>query len=337
MYTFVDPLHLNYLANFHVDPVSLNAGFGAILTLHPDHSTILYHDNRLKTAAAAAHVDQRISVEWYNGQTPGQGIRGELFTKVVAEAGGRLFDAANDYTGGLLARTLGRLRRQKDPDELDVLRKCMAATAAGHAWALAHIRPGLTELDVYAGVAHACTLAAGRPVIVYGDFAVSPGPERRGGGPTDRVLQSGDLFILDFSVVINGYRSDYTNTLSVGKTPTAEQQALFARCQRALVAGAAELRAGVRCQAVYDAVRAELARDGSADSFTHHAGHGIGLTHPEAPFFVARSAEVLQAGDVVTLEPGLYVADVGGVRLEHNYHITATGAEQLSTHELRLG
>ena len=64
-----------------------------------------------------------------------------------------------------------------------------------------------------------------------------------------------------------------------------------------------------------------------AEHFPHHAGHGIGLTHPEAPFFVREATETLLTGDVVTLEPGLYVEGVGGIRIEHNYLVTEQGFE----------
>src|SRR5438132_132 len=154
----------------------------------------------------------------------------------------------------------------------------MYATDAGHAWARENIRPCMTELDVYRGVNSACIQSAGQAVIVYGDFAVCPGPERRGGPPTSRVLQAGDMFILDYSVVIGGYRSDFTNTLVVGKNPSPGQQRLYDACIQALAAGEKELRAGTACQTVYDAVRAAFARAGLAESFPHHAGHGLGLT-----------------------------------------------------------
>jgi Xaa-Pro aminopeptidase len=212
----------------------------------------------------------------------------------------------------------------------------MRATEAGHAWARDSIRAGMTELDVYAGVHAACTRAAGQPVIVYGDFAVSPGPERRGGPPTERVLRPGDMFILDYSVVIHGYRSDFTNTLVVGAEPTAEQRRLYEACMAAMAAGEGQLRGGTACLDVYNAVRGAFEKAGLADAFPHHAGHGLGLTHPEAPFFVRRADEALVAGDVVTLEPGLYVAGVGGIRIEHNYLVTDDGFERLSHHEIAL-
>src|SRR5262249_3288400 len=150
--------------------------------------------------------------------------------------------------------TLTRMRRQKDPDELELLSRCMRATEAGHAWARANVKPGMTELDVYSGVCAACTKEAGQAGIVYGDFAVSPRPQRRGGPATSGVIEPGDMLILDYSVVIGGYRSDFTNTLVVGKAPTAEQQRLYDLCCGAMAAGERELRANAACLDVYNAV-----------------------------------------------------------------------------------
>jgi Xaa-Pro aminopeptidase len=96
------------------------------------------------------------------------------------------------------------------------------------------------------------------------------------------------------------------------------------------------LRAGTECRDVYDAVRGVFDKEGMADHFPHHAGHGLGLAHPEAPFFVKDATETLIAGDVVTLEPGLYVENVGGLRIEHNYLITQDGYERLSNHTIAL-
>jgi Xaa-Pro dipeptidase len=136
--------------------------------------------------------------------------------------------------------------------------------------------------------------------------------------------------------VIDGYRSDFTNTLVVGADPTAEQRRIFDLCVAAMAAGEKQLKAGAACLDVYRAVRAAFEPAGMAQHFPHHAGHGIGLSHPEAPFFVERATETLIAGDVVTLEPGLYVDGVGGVRIEHNYLITGSGFERLSNHTIAL-
>lgn len=334
-----DPIHLTYLANFHVDPISLNAGQRAYLLVREDGHAKLLCDNRLSKYAEQAHVEERRVVPWYDGQAPAHGPRQLVLLDAVSPTHGglRIHDRLGDPYAPTLIKTLAAMRRQKDSDEIALLRQCMKATEAGHAWALAHVQPGMTELDVYCGVSSACTQAAARPVVVYGDFAVSTGPERRGGPPTDRVLESGDLLILDYSVIINGYRSDFTNTIAVGGQPSAEQRQLFDLCLSAMKAGERELRAAAACQDVYRAVRAVFEQAGMAEHFPHHAGHGLGLTHPEAPYIVRRANEALLAGDVVTLEPGLYIAGLGGVRIEHNYLITETGFEQLSNHAIALG
>jgi Xaa-Pro aminopeptidase len=327
-----------YLANFHVDPFSLGAGFGGYLLLRQDGHAKLLHDDRLPKSAEEARVEERTVVPWYGGHAPARGPRQLALLQTVnpSHTGLRIHDRPGDPYAATVIRTVAEMRRQKDADEIELLRRCMRAGEAGQAWARANVRAGMTELDVYCGVNSACIQAAGHAVIVYGDFAVSPGPQRRGGPPTDRVLEAGDMLILDYSVVIADYRSDFTNTLVVGRAPTADQQRLYDLCVQAMAAGEKELSAGRACRTVYDAVRGVFDRAGVAQYFPHHAGHGLGLTHPEAPYFVREADETLLAGDVVTLEPGLYIPDVGGIRIEHNYLIDERGYERLSNHAIAL-
>jgi Xaa-Pro dipeptidase len=329
-----DPLHLRYFANFHVEPMSLGADFGGLLLIRPDGHATLYHDNRLPKSAEQSHADERKPLTWYTGQEPGKGPRRLMLRSVVEQNGGRIHDSLADPLVVKVFEITSEMRRRKDADEIELLKACMRTTDAGHAWARANIAVGMAELDVYAGVSDACAKAVGHWVQVYGDFTVSPGSAKRGGPPTPHVLRAGETFILDYSVVIQGYRSDFTNTLVVGAEPTAEQRRIFDLCVSAMAAGERELKAGATCQAVYDAVRAEFGT--MADAFPHHAGHGLGISHPEAPFIVRHSTETLIAGDVVTLEPGLYVDGVGGVRIEHNYLVTESGYERLSNHEIEL-
>jgi Xaa-Pro dipeptidase len=333
-----DPIHLQYLANFYVDPFSLGAGFPGFLLLRKDGHATLIHDNRMPKSVEAAHVDERRVVDWYDGQSPAHGPRQLAALERVnpGGAGLRFHDRVGDPYASVVINTVAEMRRRKDPDEIEVLRQCMRATEAGHAWARANVKPGRTELEVYCGVNTACILKAGHAVVVYGDFAVSPGPERRGGPPTQRVLQPGDMFILDYSVVLGGYRSDFTNTLVVGGKPNADQERLYRLCKEAMAAGEKELRAGAQCLAVYQAVRGVFEKAGVADYFPHHAGHGLGLAHPEPPYLVRHATETLLAGDVVTLEPGLYIPGVSGIRIENNYLVTDQGYERLSNHVIAL-
>ncbi|MFL5328968.1 MAG: M24 family metallopeptidase [Gemmataceae bacterium] len=328
--TFADPIHVRYFAGCYVTPISSAAEIMPPLTMYGDGRSQLLLANKMPAGVKLSHVDEQIVDQWYDGQSPATHPRN--LTKPPAPP----CDIAGHEFAEFFINTISQLRRRKDPDEIEVLRECCRAGEAGQAWALAHIESGMTELDVYTGVAAACIKQAGQPVVLYGDFAVSPGPERRGGPPTRRTLANGDLMILDFSVVIAGYRSDFTNTVCVGREPKPEQQRLMDLCQQAMAAGESNLRAGIPCQVVYDAVRGVFEKAGMADKFPHHAGHGLGLMHPEAPYIVRHSTETLLAGDVVTLEPGLYVEGVGGVRIEHNYLITDAGYDRLSQHRIGL-
>ncbi len=329
-----DPIHLRYFANFHVEGISQHADFGGLLVIRPDGHTTVFHDSRLPSTVLGVHVDERKPVDWYTGQEPGSGPRRMLLRPLLEAHGGRIHDSITDPLAPQLFAIVTELQRCKDPDEIELLKTCMRATEAGHAWGRANIRAGMFELDMYSGVAAACQAALGHWAVVYGDFVVAKGM-KRGGPPGSRVLQKGETFILDFSVIVQGYRSDFTNTLVVGGEPNDEQTRLFGLCMGAMAAGERALKAGVRCQAVYDAIRGVFARAGVADSFMTHAGHGLGLMHPEAPFIVRNSTETLNTGDVITLEPGLYIGDIG-IRIEHNYRIMDAGYERLSNHTIAL-
>jgi Xaa-Pro aminopeptidase len=171
--------------------------------------------------------------------------------------------------------------------------------------------------------------------MIYGDFrAVNAESPKAGGLPTQKELQNGDLFILDYSVLLDGYRSDFTNTYAVGQ-PSDQQEMLFRICEAGMRAGEDTLKAGVKAADVYAAVSEPMTAAGFG-RLGHHAGHGIGLAHPEPPILVSDSDDVLLAGDVVTLEPGMYIEGIGGMRIEHNYLISENGYERLSNHVISL-
>ena len=107
-------------------------------------------------------------------------------------------------------------------------------------------------------------------------------------------------------------------------------------CLEAIAEGEKVLGSGRAAREVDRAVRGLLESRGQGGNYHSHVGHGLGLGHPEAPFIVPESSDVLEAGDVVTLEPGQYVAGVGGMRFEHNYLITDGGFERLTRHALTM-
>src|SRR5207244_5374359 len=156
-----DPIHLMYLANFWVDPISLGAGFPGYLMVRKDGHAKLLHDNRLPKSVEEAHVEERRPITWYDGQSPAHGPRQLAVLESVnpSRGGLRVHDRPGDPYAAVVIHTLAQMRRRKDPDEIALLRRCMAATDAGHAWARANIKPGMTELDVY-GAAHAASVRA---------------------------------------------------------------------------------------------------------------------------------------------------------------------------------
>jgi Xaa-Pro aminopeptidase len=355
-----DPRHVYYLANLLVNPLSFSAGERAwLLLLREGFSTLLADNFTRRASATVPGVDEEITESFYDHKHS-VANRDELLIAALARVVPRLRGLPGLYEDdwvpgsavGLLAGAdasaaarsasirlgslLRRLRRNKHADELDLLKSAMAAGAAGHARALVAARPGITEFELYCQIEAAVLEAAARPVQIYGDFrATNAATPKRGGLPSHAPLGAGDLYLLDYSVVIDGYRSDITNTVSVG-VPSAAQRALFDACQQALAAGEASIRPGARAAEVYRAIAGALAASPHAATFSHHAGHGIGLAHPEPPILVPQSEDVLEEGDVITLEPGLYAPGVGGLRLEHNYLVVEGGCQRLSQHELRL-
>lgn len=352
-----DPRHVAYLANYCASPfVFRSQDAGAILLLSRDGAAVLIGDNLCEPFAAEAFADERVLPVWYRCVEPA-GRRGAFLAGNAAErlgnCAGSIFGYEPSATPAAIIDALRRdrpsaklvdvepaifsQRRAKDPDEIATLKLSMTAAEAGHAAAVRRVKPGMSELDAYRVVCEAVYEKAGAQRVVYGDFASGPRTVQGGGPPTDRWIEPNDLFLLDFSVIVGGYRCDFANTFVVdGGQATGEQKRLYAACQAAMAAGEALLRSGVACRDVHQTVCDVFAAQGLLKSFPHHTGHGIGLGHPEPPFFIPGSDEILASGDVVTLEPGQYVQGVGGMRIERNYLITPGGHELLSRHVIGL-
>jgi Xaa-Pro aminopeptidase len=363
-----DPRHVQYLANFQVQPLSFSGGERGLLLLERSGRATLLADNfTYRSAAHEPLIDRKIITPWYDHQhsvvnrdhalieavrnvtdelrdRPGL-IEAEwlpvaawMALDVEQESYSESTETHEEENGSGaidLGTILRELRRQKEPDEIALLRQCMAAGDAGQARLREVLKAGVTDFDIYREVQSAALEAAGRPGLVYGDFRAATAKNPKPGGlPVNDTLQAGDLFLLDFSVVLDGYRSDFTNTLCVGP-PTSQQMMLFELCEAAMKAGEDQLKAGTAARDVYRAV-STVFKDAGYDPLPHHAGHGIGLAHPEPPILVPQSEDVLLEGDVVTLEPGIYIEGIGGMRIEHNYLIGESGAEQLSNHVISL-
>ena len=275
-----DARHIQYFSNFRINPVSFSADQRTLLMLTRDGRAILLADNFAKRSATVEYfVDQEIIIPWYthrlsvtnrddalcaalqdvqdiwaeaSGIIEPEGVS-EMVAATVAEQAEWQFEDQATRAAGTLGDAIRLLRRVKHRDEVELLRRCMQAGEAGHARAFEVVREGVSEFDVYLEVQRAAQQAAGCPCIVYGDFrATNAQLPKAGGQPTGYQLKSGDLFILDYSVVIHGYRSDFTNTIAVG-TPSPEQVKQSDACLDALNNAASALKEGVRCQDLWSA------------------------------------------------------------------------------------
>lgn len=238
-------------------------------------------------------------------------------------------------TDQLLA-TLGvveDLRARKDEWEVERLRDGAARLSSVAKCILPKVLAGRTEADVAAEI-DASLRRAGFERAAF-DTIVASGPNAalphaRAG---ERQIGEGELVVIDFGGVLDGYCTDLTRTVATGRRGPRERL-VIERVVEAQHAAFLAVRAGVAPEAVDGAARERLAGYGLADAFTHSTGHGLGLEIHEAPRVTrARpddSEPPLAAGNVMTLEPGAYFPGWGGVRIEDDVLVTEEGAEWLT-------
>jgi Xaa-Pro dipeptidase len=146
----------------------------------------------------------------------------------------------------------------------------------------------------------------------------------------EHTLQDGDFLLFDFGGTLNGYPADITRTFIYG-TGNAQQAAMHDAVLRANAAGRAAIRPGISAGEVDAITRQVIVEAGFGEYFTHRTGHGLGLEVHELPNIAPNDSMILQAGMVFTIEPGVYLPALGGVRIEDNMVVTETGSESLTT------
>ncbi len=232
-----------------------------------------------------------------------------------------------------------RLRAIKDEWELDTIRRSASVAAEAFEAFLPAIRPGRTEAEIAADLVHEMR-KRGAQQPSKGHFVVASGP--RGARPhgvfSDRPLEWGDLITMDFGAVLDGYYSDMTRTVALGDPDPklAEIYHTVEEARRRAVAAVSPMATG---SDVDRTAREYIASKGWGDCFTHSTGHGIGLELHELPMVNRLNEEKLAPGSVITIEPGIYVEGLGGVRIEDDAIVTKEGCEVItaaSPTELRI-
>ncbi len=242
--------------------------------------------------------------------------------------------AAPELVAGDATDLLATLRMTKDAHELAAMRRAAVITEQALRQAVAHIRVGITEREL-ATIWDAAMRAAGSAPSFGTIVASGPNAANPHHSNTDRAFAAGDLIIMDGGALSEGYASDITRTIALGQ-PSAEARRIYDLVQAANAAGRAAARPGASGDLIDQAARAVITAGGYGPQFMHRTGHGLGLEVHEPPYMVTGSHAPLAPGTTFTIEPGIYVAGVGGVRIEDDVVITADGCESLTSFERDL-
>jgi Xaa-Pro aminopeptidase len=219
-------------------------------------------------------------------------------------------------------------RMVKDADEIVLLRAAAALGARLFDRALEVIRPGEMENTVAAEMEYAARRAGAEEMSFPTIIAAGKRSALPHGRASRAAIPSRGFVVCDFGVILSGYCSDRTRTVHVGR-PTVEARRMYEAVKDAQSAAIETVRAGISVGEVDHAARKILKERGLARRFTHSTGHGVGLEIHEPPRIAAGQTEILRPGMVITVEPGVYIAGSGGVRIEDMVVVTERGCEVL--------
>ncbi len=338
-------VNVRYLTGF--------SGSAGLLVLSED-GAVLLTDGRYATQAPAEveRSGSPVRVEAVPG--PAQaGVLAELVVAATSGGAGRVGLEAEHVSWArrrsygdawgprcTLVPTTGvveRLRERKEPAEVTRIRAAAAVADAALEGCLAMLREHPTEAEVAAALdGEMRRLGAEAPAFetIVAAGAAAAEPHHRPGRHT---VAPGDLVVLDFGARVEGYCSDMTRTVRAGEGPggagvalTGELRRMVSVVQASQDAGLSAVRAGVPAAEVDRACREVVGAAGWAERFVHGTGHGVGLEVHEAPSLGASSEDILSPGQVVTVEPGVYIPGLGGARTEDTVVVTEDGCELLT-------
>ena len=250
------------------------------------------------------------------------------------------FDAAKEnYVSGALLRDGGfvetesfitALRECKDAAELKLMRQSNRIAYLTYEYIKPRIKTGMTEFEVAAEMEYfmrkqGASGTSFNTIVAFGENAANPHYETG-----DRKLKAEDAVLMDFGCVYKGYCADITRSWWHGKKEPAEYTKIWKIADKARKQGIKAVAIGVPCQKVDAAARAVIAEAGYGEYYTHGTGHGVGIEIHENPYNSQQSAAVLAEGNIVTVEPGIYLPGKFGVRLEDTVAVTKAGAKILT-------
>ncbi len=227
------------------------------------------------------------------------------------------------------SQLVGELRKVKDKTELRYMRKAAKITNQGIEKAVEVIRPGMRENEVAAEIEYAMRKLGSEGVAFETIVASGPHSAFPHGGCTDKKVKKGEFIVLDVGAKYHNYRADLTRTFLTGK-PSQKQAEIYDTVRKAQQKAFESLREGVRGKDADAVARKIIKRADYGKYFVHSLGHGVGLDVHELPTLTPESKDLLKAGNVVTVEPGIYIVDFGGVRIEDTVLVHKEKAERLT-------
>ncbi len=228
------------------------------------------------------------------------------------------------------SEALSQLRLRKDKAEVDAMRRAVKIAQDSLEATIPTIKIGMTERELAGELVIQLFKHGSDPELPFSPI-VSGGLNSANphASPSERKLQAGDLLVVDWGAAYGGYISDLTRTFAVGEVD-AECQKIHKIVQEANAAGRAAGKPGAPCANVDIAARAVIEKSGYGKYFNHRTGHGIGMEAHEDPYMRGDNLQLLEVGMAYTVEPGIYLPNRNGVRIEDNMVITENGAESLS-------
>lgn len=225
---------------------------------------------------------------------------------------------------------LASLRIRKDAGEIAKMRTAVRIAEEALEATVPMIRVGMSEKELANELVIQLLRHGSEPEMPFSPI-VSGGPNSANphASPTDRKFRGGDLLVVDWGAAYEGYISDLTRTFAVGEVEP-EFREICQIVQASNAAGCAAGKPGVACAEVDRAARAVIEEAGYGQYFTHRTGHGIGMEGHEDPYMRGDNLQLLEPGMAYTVEPGIYLPDRNGVRIEDNMVVTETGVESLS-------
>ncbi|MGB9885866.1 MAG: M24 family metallopeptidase [Moorellales bacterium] len=289
----------------------------------------------LEVAQAEVEAAQPVRIEGGWTQTVKRLVTDQGWGRLAFEAEhltyGRYCELAEALAPVLLVPTAGlveRLRRVKDEAELERLRHAAWITDKAFSYVLERIRPGITEKELALELEYYLGRNGSEGVSFPTIVAAGPRSARPHAVPREEPVREGDLLLLDFGAVWEGYHADLTRTVAVGRAGAKERE-VYAVVREAQEEALAAIRAGRTVAEIDSLAREVIARAGYGEYFGHRLGHGVGLAVHEEPALGGEET-VLEPGMVVTVEPGIYLPGWGGVRIEDLVVVTRDGCEILS-------